>query len=151
MSTTWKVIIGVALAAALIFLGITIGRGQSEDPQVKEISLSVHIKAPGSYTLEISPKNADGQAEVAVTKGQPVVFTVTTAPVGGFDLPVLLKVFGPGEGAVTYTGNPIPVGGGTATITIDTAGLTSNAGYAWTLRASPGISEQGPPAPEGGK
>ena len=123
MSTTWKVIIGVALAAALIFLGITIGRGQSEDPQVKEISLSVHIKAPGSYTLEISPKNADGQAEVAVTKGQPVVFTVTTAPVGG----------------------------GTATITIDTAGLTSNAGYAWTLRASPGISEQGPPAPEGGK
>jgi hypothetical protein len=140
MSDTMKKVLGIFLLVVVIgFIGFAIGRSGQDDPQSVEATLSIVVRAPGSFTINVTPKNAAGEPEVEVTKGTPVVFQISTAGVGGYDGRIHFSFDG---------GTPFPAGswafsandvapGTMVTLTIQTNALTSNSVYVTTLTADP--------------
>ena len=139
-SKTWKTLFFIALGIILIAGGILVARAiQAADPQVVEIPITLIVRAPGSFTVTVTPKNPEtGDVEAEVTKGTPVVFTITTAAIGGYDGKIHFEFSGgtPLEGQYAFSANDVTPGG-TFTLTIQTGNLTSNTAYVCSLTASP--------------
>ena len=140
MSDTMKKVLGIFLLVVVIgFIGFAIGRSGQDDPQVVEMNISIAVRAPGAFTLDVTPKNAAGEAETEVVKGTPAIFQIATAAVGGYDGKIHFDFDG-GVGFPTnswaFSANDVTPGT-TITLTIQTAGLVSNNVYVCSLTGLP--------------
>jgi len=134
---TTKQIIAVILGVILLVgFGFVIARAIQSDAQEKDITFSILVKSPGEFTVDMTPKNEAGDAEVEVTKGTPAVFTITTVAIGGYDAKIHFSVSGLTEGTYSFSANDVAPGT-PVTLTIQTSGMTSNTAYVCTLTASP--------------
>lgn len=137
MKTWFKISLVVLAVAVLVGVGFIAAGLLQDGAQEKDLSFSILVSAPGDFTIDMGPKNAQtGDIEVRVTKGQPAVFTITTAAVDGYDGTIDFEV----SGVSGASFDPRSVGitpGTTVTLTIPTSGLTSNSTYVCTLTASP--------------
>jgi len=141
MSNTFRKVLGVFLLVVFVgAIGFLIGRAiQQDDPQVVEMNISIAVRAPGAFTLDVTPKNAAGEAEAEVVKGTPAIFQITTAAVGGYDG----KIHFDFDGGVGFPANSWAFSandvapGTTITLTIQTAGLASNNTYVCSLTGLP--------------
>lgn len=77
-------------------------------------NVTLEVQAAPSAFLEPTP------AALAVAKGAPAVFSVKATP-KNFSAPIYLRL-GNVAGGVVWTVNPVPTGGGTTQVTIDTTG-----------------------------
>lgn len=136
MTNTLKNILIVVLA--LMLVGVVIAGLLQDQTQEKELAFAIIVSAPGDFTIDMGPKNAEtGEIEVRVTRGQPAVFTITTAAVDGYDGRVNLSIFGLPEGVeYSFSANDVSAGT-TVTLTVQTTALTSNQVYVCNLTASP--------------
>ncbi len=122
-------LVGVGFAVAkLIGIG---GIGQIE----KSMTLTVIVTATGDYEIDISPKNAAGEAELIIPKGGTGSFLITNVPSGGFDANISSTFTGLPEGSFSFSVNPVAAGQ-TTVLTIDATNLTSNSNYGCSLRAT---------------
>jgi len=137
MSKTLKLVLIGLMALVLAGSGNLQGQTQ-DDPQVQTRTFTILVKAPGSFTVEMTPKNAEtGDIEVEVVKGTAVVFTITTAAVEGYDGKINFSADGLPEGTVyEFSANDVDPGT-TVTLTIQTSGMMSNKAYVCSLTASP--------------
>lgn len=134
---TWKIALFAALCILLVGAGILIGRGAQGQAEPQEVTFTLLIKAPGSFTLDMTPKNtATGEPEIDAVRGTNAIFTITSTAVDGYDAQIEYTVAGLPEGTYTFSQNPAPVGT-PVTLTINTSSLASNTAYVCTLTGSP--------------
>ena len=142
MSKTLKTILFVLAVIVVAGAAFLIGRGgqDPQDPQVVEKSIAILVRAPGSFTVTVQGENPEtGETEVQVTKGEPVILTISTAAVAGYDGRINFDFNG---GTVltdadwSVSANDVAPGA-SVTLTIQTAKLVSNTGYAFSLICSP--------------
>jgi hypothetical protein len=136
MSKTLKIILIVLAGLALIGVGYGIAQLLQDDSLDQDLTFSVVVKVPGEFAIDMNPKNAVGESEVAVTKGVPAVFQIINTPSGGYDVKIEYAVFGLPTGSYSFSVNPVLPGQPT-TLTIQTSGLASNTVYVCSLTASP--------------
>lgn len=137
MKTGTKVALFALLCVAMIVAGVILGRAIQDNGQEQEVSFAILVAAPGSFTLDMTPKNTAGEPEVQITRGTPAVFTINSTALEGYDAGITYSVDGLPEGTVyTFSQNPAPAGTA-VTLTIQTTGLTSNTAYVCTLTGSP--------------
>jgi hypothetical protein len=137
MSKTLKIILIVFGAVLLVGAGFLVARFLQDNAQEKELTFSIIVTAPGSFAIDMTPKNPQtGDIEVSVTKGAPAVFTITTAAVDGYDGKVNFTIGGLVAGTYALSANDVTPGT-TVTLTVQTSGLTSNTVYVCGLTASP--------------
>lgn len=136
MSKTLKIILIVLAGLALIGVGYGIAQLFQDDSLERDVTFAVVVKIPGEFAIDMNPKNAAGESEVAVTKGMPAVFQITNTPSGGYDVKIEYTVAGLPEGSYSFSVNPVLPGQAT-TLTIQTSGLASNTVYVCSLAASP--------------
>ena len=137
MSKALKIILIVLAGLALVGVGFIISGLIQDNAQEKALTFSILVSAPGSFTIDMNPKNAaTGDIEVAVVKGTPAIFTITTAAIGGYDGKINFSVHGLVDGTYAFSTNDIAPGT-TVTLTVQTSGLTSNTCYVCGLTASP--------------
>ena len=147
----------IALAAALAMLAVvpaTIAGGSGTSTLTTDAALS-----PGNYTIVITGTsgalthsttvtlvvNAPGDFTITATPWQSVlrggaaIYSVTVAPVGGFNADVSLSVTGLPNGS-SATFNPATVAGGTgaSTMTVKTAKGTKIGTYTLTITGTGG-------------
>ena len=137
MSKTFKTILIVLVGLILVGVGFIVSGLLQDNGQEQDLTFSIIVSAPGSFTIDMNPKNAaTGDIEVAVVKGTPAVFTITTAAVGGYDGKIKFSVAGLVAGTYAFSANDVAPGA-TVTLTVQTSGLTSNTCYVCGLTASP--------------
>jgi hypothetical protein len=137
MSKTLKIVLIVLAGLVLVAVGGIVSGLIQDNAQDQELSFSIIVSAPGSFTIDMNPKNAvTGDIEVEVVKGTPAVFTITTAAVGGYDGKINFSVGGLVAGTYAFSANDVAPGV-TVTLTVQTSGLTSNTTYVCGLTASP--------------
>lgn len=91
---------------------------------IATVTLEV-VPAPGAF-LETDP------APVRVERGDLAVFNLSVSPIGGFAGPIFLRAVNlshadpqpadPAENGHHFSPNPVPAGGGSATLTVETDG-----------------------------
>lgn len=127
------------LAVIVIFavaLGLLIAKLQEYEYPVPKhtYQFSVVVVVSGDFSLDISPKNADGEPELVLIRGEKKKFSITAVPSGGFDVPILIQVIGLPAGSYTITPNPMPYNG-TCELEIDSSVLKSNTVYVCQIEA----------------
>lgn len=132
-----KIIVFILGGILLVGIGFGIAKLIQTDPvtQEHEYNLSIMVSAPGDFSIAVTPTNAQGEAEVQITKGQPAIFTLTPTGSGGYDGRIKYDLFGMPEGSVTFSKNPASVTD-IVTLTIATMDLMSNSVYVTTLTAT---------------
>jgi hypothetical protein len=136
MTTFWKVVLVAVAVVGLVGLGILLARaGLDVVPVEHRYTLSIIVRPTGDFSLDITPKNASGEPELVLTKGQSGVFNITVVAAGGWDAPVHFQFSGLPDGSYSFSKNPA-MPGDTVTLTINTASLNSATAYVCSLIAS---------------
>lgn len=132
---TLKAILGSFAAIALVVAAFALGGGFGAITGTavdQDITLSVIVEAAGGVQIDVSPKNAVGEPELTIIKGQIGSFTITTMAEGGFDARLHFEISGFPAGVATFSTNDVaadvPV-----SLRIDSAALTTNTVYVVTL------------------
>jgi hypothetical protein len=127
MTKGWKIFL-VSLAILICIGGaFIVGRGSGGGGNIeRNVAFSITVNPSGSYEIAINPVDA------VVTKGDPLVFTVTSTATGGFDAQINYTVGGLPAGSYTFSVNPVAPGQSTI-LTVNTNMLTSNSVYSCTL------------------
>lgn len=108
MSKTWKTILIVAGAVAILGAGFVIGR----QAVTKTVNFTVSVTEPQDFSVVISP------ASLALNRGQVGTFNITTSASGGYEGDVDLTVVGLPAGTYSLSATRIAVGQ-SATLTIN--------------------------------
>jgi len=126
VTKTLKTILIICAVIVLVGAAYLIGRGASGGDIQQSINFSISVKASGSFTLTINP------ADVSIVKGDPLSFTITNLPSGGFDAQIEYAVSGLPAGSYSFSVNPVNAGQVT-TLTVDSTKLASNTTYVCSL------------------
>lgn len=127
LSKTIKALLLGALIIVLIGGAYVIGRGAGGGGNIeKTVAFSITVNPSGSYEIAINPVDA------VITKGDPLTFTITNIPSGGFDAQIQYTVGGLPAGSYSLSVNPVNPGQATI-LTVDTTLLTSNSVYTCSI------------------
>jgi len=121
-----KTLKGILIALAIIFVAAAayvVGRGQAGGQITSVVELSINVDPSGSFTLTADRPSA------TVKRGDPLSFTITAVPTGGFDAAVGLTVGGLPTGSFTLGAAVLVPSAYSTKLTIDTTKLVSNTGY----------------------
>jgi hypothetical protein len=130
-----KGILGVFLAVAIVVAAFALGGrflpigGTAVD---EEISLAVIVETAGGVQISVTPKNAAGEPELRLTKGQVGAFEIITMAEGGFDARLHFEISGFPPGVATFSANDVAAGV-PVSLRIDSGPLTTNTAYVVTL------------------
>jgi len=126
MNRTLKTILIIVACLVVVGAAYLIGRGALGGGIEQTVSFSIEVNPSGSFSMAITPSVA------TVTKGDPLSFSLTNAPTGGFDAQIQYTVGGLPVGSFSFSVNPVNAGQAT-TLTVDTSRLTSNTAYSCTI------------------
>jgi hypothetical protein len=131
MSKTLKITLWSLLIVLLVGgTGYLVGRGSGGGGNIERIvPFSITVNPSGSYEIAITPVDA------VVTKGDPLVFSITATMTGGFDASIGLTVGGLPAGSYTFGTTTLTPAQRTTTLTVNTTLLTSNSVYSCNLSA----------------
>lgn len=132
MSKTLKVFFIILGITILIGAGFGLARWLAPKPAIEhQYQFSVQVNAIGDFLCVPTPTT------LTLNKGDTGIITITTSASGGFDGQIYFAVSGLPAGSYSFSKSPVNPGE-TVTLSINSALLATNTGYACQLVAADG-------------
>lgn len=129
MSKTLKIVLLSLLIVGLVGFAYIAGRGSGGGLIQRTVPFSITVNAAGAYEITITP------ADAVVTKGDPLVFTITAIPSGGFDAQIGLTISGLPATSFALGNATLAPGAWTTNLTVNTNLLNANSVYTCNVNA----------------
>lgn len=127
-----KLWIWILAAVLLVGIGFGLARITRKKPAIEhQYQFSVQVNAIGDIACVLMPTT------LTLNKGETGTITITTSASGGFDGQIYFAVSGLPAGSYSFSKSPANPGE-TVTLTINSALLATNTGYACQLIAADG-------------